>query len=90
MKYFRVINPDDKQYINPKTGWHLVNNELYTEKQIKKLCLPKKINYFDWAEAKTKEIEINACFERIETSSRNTYYFFGARFVLDKIKVNRK
>ena len=58
----------------PHKNITIVYNELKTGKELEKLNICKD----------------SACFERIYTSRKNTYFVFGCRFVRDENKVFQK
>ena len=55
----------------PHKNITIVYNELKTAKELEKLNICKD----------------SACFERIYTSKKNTYFVFGCRFVRDENKI---
>ena len=68
MKFYKVKKEADQiRFNNPLTGWHLIANELFTEKEV------SKINF--------SEEEKRKYFNKIEHSKFKTYWFFGARFM---------
>ena len=71
MKYYKAIK--DKYKIFKKRGWDIafVQNELFTEKELKSYCARNKWNF-------DKIVEDN--FSVVEISKRQIYYFFGCRF----------
>ena len=71
MKYYRATK--DKYKIFKKRGWDIafVQNELLTEKELKKQCEREGWNF-------DKIVEQN--FLAVEISKRDIYWFFGCRF----------
>lgn len=82
MRFYRVNNPNDSQIENPRTQWIFVHNELYTEKEFKRLRLPEVLTYFDSKEMQHKTIKSKDLFQPVEVSKKKTRWFFGARFEL--------
>lgn len=68
MQYYRVFKESQSVKISNKIS--LIANELFTEKELSKYNLSDRF------------IRLN--FERVTESKRNVYFFFGARFSLDK------
>lgn len=75
MKYFKVKPKYDQTKLykrkNGKVTYagFLIGDELYTEKELKKL-----LSNCIFLNAK------NRCFEPVEVNKNNIYWFFGARF----------
>lgn len=65
---FYKVKPeaDQVRYNNPLNGWHLIANELFTEKEM------SKMNF--------SSTQISSYFDKTEISKFNTHWFFGARF----------
>jgi hypothetical protein len=80
MQYFKVINPNDLQIINPKTNWVFISRELYTKRELEKLEVPEKITFFNSKSGKHETIETESLFQKVSISKFQTYFFFGARF----------
>ena len=80
MKYLQVNNPNDLQIINSQTQWMFIDRELYTEREIEKMQLPKVINFFNSKEARHDTIKTSELFTQIEVSKKQTHFYFGARF----------
>ena len=71
MKYYKVINDNVMIFADRTKALVFVQNELFTEKELKKQCKRNKWNF-------DKIIEHN--FSTVEISKRQTYYFFCCRF----------
>lgn len=71
MKYYKAIK--DKYKIFKKRGWDIafVQNELLTEKELKRYCSRNNWNFDKIAEDN---------FSVVEISKRDIYWFFGCRF----------
>ena len=71
MKYYKAKN-DKVMFLADRTkALVFVQNELFTEKELKKQCERNKRNF-------DKIVERN--FSTVEISKRQIYYFFGCRF----------
>jgi hypothetical protein len=69
MKYYKIKQIADQLPLYKKSGWFLIANELWTEKEFNKITLSdSNKNKFDYV-------------EQIEISKNKTYFFFGARFI---------
>lgn len=66
MLYYQVKAESDQTRINPNKTDILIGGELYTTKQVMKM--------------KLTGVFISTHFKKVEISSRNTHYTFGARF----------
>lgn len=71
MKYYKAINDKDMIFPNRIKALAFVQNELFTEKELKKKCEHNKWNF-------DKIVEHN--FSTVEISKRQIYYAFGCRF----------
>jgi hypothetical protein len=67
MKFYRVKKEADQtRFNNPLSGWHLVADELMTEKDVQKTKFSNK--------------QIKKYFDVVEINKFNTYWLFGCRF----------
>ena len=71
MKYYKAINDKVMFLANRTKAIVFVQNELLTEKELKRYCEQNNWNY-------DKIVEQN--FSTVEISKRQIYYFFGCRF----------
>ena len=71
MKYYKAINDKDMIFADRTKAPAFVQNELFTEKELKRYC-DKNMWNFD------KIVEHN--FSTVEISRQQVYRFFGCRF----------
>ena len=71
MKYYKAINDKDMIFADRTKAPAFVQNELFTEKELKRYCDKNKWN-FDTI------VEYN--FSTVEISRQQVYRFFGCRF----------
>lgn len=71
MKYYKAINDKNMIFADRTKDLAFVQNELFTEKELKSYCDKNKWNF-------DKIVEHN--FSTVEISKRQIYYVFGCRF----------
>ena len=71
MKYYKPINDKDMIFADRTKALAFIQNELLTEKELKKKCEHNKWNF-------DKIVEDN--FSVVEIPKRDIYWFFGCRF----------
>ena len=71
MKYYKAINDKDMIFADRTKALAFVQNELLTEKELKKQCEREGWNF-------DKIVEDN--FSVVEIPKRDIYWFFGCRF----------
>ena len=71
MKYYKAINDKDMIFADRTKAPAFVRGELFTEKELKKLCEHNKWNF-------DKIVERN--FSMVEISRQQVYRLYGCRF----------
>lgn len=73
MKYYKALNDKNMIFADRTKDLAFVQNELFTEKELKSYCDRNKWNF-------DKIVEHN--FSTVEVSKRQIYYCFGCRFCI--------
>lgn len=71
MKYYKALNDKNMIFADRTKDLAFVQNELFTEKELKSYCNKNKWNF-------DKIVEHN--FTQVEISERDIYWLFGCRF----------
>lgn len=71
MKYYKALNEKDMIFADRTKAPAFVRGELFTEKELKKLCEHNKWDF---------DIIVKYNFSTLKISNRQIYYFFGRRF----------
>jgi len=81
MKYCKVKENGKVAYENKcHIYWHLLKNELYTEKEIKRLKLKEPMKWVNYKTGEHVKVKTEDLFQKVEISNRKVYWMFGARF----------